>query len=311
MDNQELRSRLDFIRTAEQLKQTCRSAHTSNGKVESVAEHTWRVLLLLITYADSFPDADLLKLLKMAVLHDLGEAINGDIPAPEQTDLKSAGEREDFISLLAPLPEHVRHHFIDLWDEYEAADTPEAKLAKAFDKIETIVQHNQGQNPPDFDYQFNLQYGRKYTDALTLTKMLRVGLDEDTKRRSEKRTAATANLRPVEIKAFVPAIDYNLSKAFYQDMGFTMASDTEGVAYFCMSDCSFLLVEVEPPYSCTGMMMHLLVENIEDWHRDITDKNLVDNYAVEATALVNQPWGMREFIISDPAGIKWRIAQNV
>ncbi len=71
---------------------------------------------------------------------------------------------------------------VALWDEYEAAATPEAKIAKALDKLETILQHNQGANPPDFDYVFNLPYGKKFTDAVPLAAGIRAILDADTRR---------------------------------------------------------------------------------------------------------------------------------
>jgi putative hydrolases of HD superfamily len=71
-----------------------------------------------------------------------------------------------------------------LWDEYEQARTPEARAAKALDKLETIIQHNQGANPPDFDYLFNLDYGRKYTRAEPLFAQLRELVDADTRRRA-------------------------------------------------------------------------------------------------------------------------------
>ena len=99
MSNSDTSNRLSFIRTAGKLKDTARSARTDSGKLESVAEHTWRLTLLAISYADQFPDIDTLKLLKICILHDLGEIIGGDIPAPEQHTSKSAGERQDFISL--------------------------------------------------------------------------------------------------------------------------------------------------------------------------------------------------------------------
>lgn len=83
---------------------------------------------------------------------------------------------------MAPLPNELQAEFLALWDEYENAASPEARLAKAFDKIETISQHNAGLNPDDFDHTFNLTYGRKYTDATELTRRIRAILDEETRR---------------------------------------------------------------------------------------------------------------------------------
>ena len=84
--------------------------------------------------------------------------------------------------MLSPLPELQRSEILELWEEYEKAATPEAKLAKAFDKLETLLQHTQGKNPPDFDYAFNLDYGRKYTELNALTRQLRAWIDEETQR---------------------------------------------------------------------------------------------------------------------------------
>src|SRR6185312_1938885 len=111
------------------------------------------------------PGVDTAKLLKMCLIHDLGEAIGGDIPAPKQAQAvsKARQERADLLQLTAPLPETLRREIIELWDEYEGAASPEARLAKGLDKLETILQHTQGKNPADFDYTFNLAYGRRYT----------------------------------------------------------------------------------------------------------------------------------------------------
>ena len=176
----DITARLDFIRKAGQLKDTLRSAWTAAGRTESTAEHTWRLTLLIITFADEFPGIDLQKLLKMCILHDLGEAVSGDIPAPSQLQAKGAEERLDFQSLIEELPVRLIEEFTELWDEYEAGVSPEAEIAKAFDKLETILQHNQGSNPDDFDYAFNLDYGKAYTDAVPLAKEIRQLLDVET-----------------------------------------------------------------------------------------------------------------------------------
>jgi len=134
-----------------------------------------------------FPDVDFEKLLKICIVHDLGEAIGGDIPAPEQTRLgasKSEDERRDLVSLLEPLPDAQKQEIMGLWDEYESAATPEARIAKGLDKLETILQHTQGRNPPDFDYRFNLGYGRQHTGHHPVLVELRRILDEATEARA-------------------------------------------------------------------------------------------------------------------------------
>jgi 5'-deoxynucleotidase YfbR-like HD superfamily hydrolase len=180
----ELDGVLAFLREAERLKTVTRSGWTSEGQRESVAEHTWRLCLMaMLLYAGS-PQVDLARLLRMCLVHDLGEALSGDVPAPEQLAAapKAGQERADLLRLTAPLPAALRDDIVALWDEYEAAATPEARLAKGLDKLETILQHTQGKNPADFDYAFNLAYGRRYTAGDPLLEALRARLDAETAR---------------------------------------------------------------------------------------------------------------------------------
>jgi putative hydrolases of HD superfamily len=192
MNATEVAGLLDFLRAAESLKTVTRSAYTSQGHPESVAEHTWRLSLMALLIAPEFPDVDFARLIKICLVHDLGEAIGGDIPAPEQARRRDAGavggkaadERRDLVTLLEPLPEPRRDEILGLWDEYEAAQSPEARLAKALDKLETILQHTQGLNPPDFDYRFNLAYAREHTERPPLIAQLRAILDRATEERA-------------------------------------------------------------------------------------------------------------------------------
>ncbi|MEO8090891.1 MAG: HD domain-containing protein [Gemmatimonadales bacterium] len=190
MQPSELNGVLDFLRASERLKATHRSAYTSDGERESVAEHTWRLCLMALVLAPEFPAVDFAKLVKICLVHDLGEAVGGDVPAPEQARRKAAGlatgkgdqERRDLLTMLVPLPAALKSEIVGLWDEYEAATSAEARLAKALDKLETIMQHTQGKNPPAFDYRFNLEYGRSHTADEPLIAAVRAILDEETER---------------------------------------------------------------------------------------------------------------------------------
>lgn len=187
MDEKELAGLLTFLRTAEQLKNTLRSGYTSNGRQESVAEHTWRLCLMALTLEKYFPEIDFSRLIKMCIIHDLGEIIGGDIPAPmQQKGSKTDAERKDFQKILDPLPAFLKTELLDLWDEYEQAATPEARIAKALDKLETILQHNQGENPDDFNYRYNLDYGKEYTDDDPVIIEIRKILDEETLKRASE-----------------------------------------------------------------------------------------------------------------------------
>jgi len=186
---------LDFLRATERLKIVRRSAYTSEGEPESVAEHSWRLCLMALVLRDEFPTVDLGKLLAMCVVHDLGEAIGGDVPAPEQarrlaadpSASKSGQERQDLLTLLGPLPTPTRVMITALWDEYESATSVEARTAKALDKLETILQHTQGANPADFDYRFKLEYGRRFNADHPVIVRLRELLDEETRTRMAAR----------------------------------------------------------------------------------------------------------------------------
>lgn len=177
---------LAFLRDAERLKTVRRSGWTSAGEQESVAEHTWRLCLMALVLYGRDATVDLGRLLRICLVHDLGEAIGGDIPAPAQRGSKSAEERGDLLALLAPLPPSVREDIVALWDDYESGGTREARLAKGLDKLETILQHTQGRNPADFDYRFNLAYGRGHTVNDPLLAEIRERLDADTLRRAEE-----------------------------------------------------------------------------------------------------------------------------
>ncbi|WP_064577081.1 HD domain-containing protein [Cupriavidus gilardii] len=185
MDTALIEGRLDFLREAERLKDVLRSARTSSDRPESTAEHSWRLCLMAMVFADQLPELDWLKVLKLCIVHDLGEAIHGDIPATEQSASpgKSEQERHDLLALTCVLDASMRDSILSLWDEYEAAASPEAKAVKALDKLETLLQHNQGSNPPDFDYRFNLDYGKRHTDTHALFRAMRDLIDEDTRAR--------------------------------------------------------------------------------------------------------------------------------
>ena len=120
-----------------------------------------------------------------------------------------------------------------------------------------------------------------------------------------------SNLNIKEIKAFIPAKDFELSKQFYQDIGFTNASDGDGVAYFHFENCSFLLQDFYEPEHCNNFMMHILVEDIESWHSKIEASGAIEKYNVKISEVSEQPWGMLDFVLFDPSGVLWRFGQNI
>lgn len=119
----------------------------------------------------------------------------------------------------------------------------------------------------------------------------------------------TANLSVVEVKAFVPAKDFERSMAFYQALGFTRASVDDGIAYFHHGHASFLLQDFYVREHADNFLMHLLVEDVEAWHA--MAKAVARQFEVRIGEPEDQPWAMRDFVLFDPSGVLWRIGQNL
>lgn len=186
-DDADHRGCFAFIEAAGRLKDTLRSAHTLDGRRESVAEHSWRLALIAAVLLPRHPDLDPLDVLELCLIHDLGEIVAGDVPATRQDAEpdRKARERRDFHALAQSLPDRVRNDLVNLYDDYALERTPEARFVKAIDKLETLITHAQGANPPDFDYAFNLTYGRGATDAFSRVAALRALADAKTRSRAE------------------------------------------------------------------------------------------------------------------------------
>ena len=120
-----------------------------------------------------------------------------------------------------------------------------------------------------------------------------------------------SNLKVTEIKAFVPAKDFELSKRFYTDLGFTMASEGGGIAYFHFEQGSFLLQDYCVEALAENFMMHLLVQDVEAWWQHVQERGLASKYKINVGPIETQAWRMRDFCLFDPSGVLWRIGQNV
>ena len=155
------RALIDVLRVAERLKDTTRHCYTSGGRHESVAEHSWRMTLMAYLVADAFPQADLLKLLKMCLIHDLGECFTGDIPAFDKTEEHEELEERLLGEWIDTMPEPIRSEWKVLFAEMNARQTLEAKIFKALDNLEAVIQHNESDISTwlDKEYEMNLTYG--------------------------------------------------------------------------------------------------------------------------------------------------------
>ena len=119
------------------------------------------------------------------------------------------------------------------------------------------------------------------------------------------------NLAAVEIKAFVPARDLAVSKAFYTALGFEVPWSDEGLAYVRHGSTSFLLQKFYVAEHAGNFMMHLLVEDVDAWHRHVVSSGVMRDFGVRVGEPVDQPWAIRDFTMTDPAGVLWRIGQNI
>ena len=119
------------------------------------------------------------------------------------------------------------------------------------------------------------------------------------------------NLAAVEIKAFVPSRDLEKSKQFYLALGFEIPWSSEDLAYVRHGETSFLLQSFYEPEHTSNFQMHLLVENVDDWHAHVRSSEVQDRFGVDVGEPEDRPWAMRDFTLFDPSGVLWRIAQNI
>lgn len=119
------------------------------------------------------------------------------------------------------------------------------------------------------------------------------------------------NLAAVEVKAFVPAADFALSKEFYLALGFEIPWSSEDLAYVRHGMTSFLLQAFDEPDFIKNFQMHLLVESVDDWHAHVLSTGVALRFGVKIGEPVDQPWAMRDFTLFDPSGVLWRVAQNI
>ncbi len=134
---------LEILHVAERLKDTPRHCTTTNGRTESVAEHSWRISLMALLLKHEFSDVDMDKVIAMCLIHDLGECFTGDIPAFVKTDSDRLTEDDLLDQWVASLPVEIATDLKALYEEMNAQETKESRIYKALDKLEALIQHNE------------------------------------------------------------------------------------------------------------------------------------------------------------------------
>ena len=178
----DVRDFLEILHVAEKLKDTPRHCTTSKGRTESVAEHSWRLSLMAFLLQSEFPQADMGRVMRMCLIHDLGECFTGDIPTFVKTDRDRETEDSLLGKWVAGLPKEVSAEMRSLYAEMDTQKTTEARIYKALDKLEALIQHNESPigTWSENEYELNRTYAFDAAAFSPWLTQLRKAILEDT-----------------------------------------------------------------------------------------------------------------------------------
>ena len=185
----EARKLLDALMVAERLKDTTRHCYTTKGRHESVAEHSWMMTLMAFFMRDEFPEADMDKVIRMCIIHDLGECFTGDIPTFEKTEANEVTEETLLNNWVDSLPANYAEEMKALYEEMAERKTVEAKIYKAIDGLEALIQHNLSDLSTWIprEYDLNMTYADDKVAFSEYLKTLREEVRKDTIKKIEQR----------------------------------------------------------------------------------------------------------------------------
>ncbi len=180
---------LEWLHVIEKMKCHFRHSKTSCGRDESVAEHSYRLILMAYVLKDMIPDVDMDKVLEMCIVHDIGEAITGDIPSFRKTKKDEDIESQKVMEFIKQLPEETYLNIKSLFEEMDEKKTIEAKVFKALDKMEAVIQHNEADISSWLDLEYDLQktYGIEEAESSEFLKALRQQVLKDTENKIENK----------------------------------------------------------------------------------------------------------------------------
>ena len=190
----EVRELLKALAVAEGLKDTTRHCYTAGGRHESVAEHSWMLTVMAFFLKEEFPEVDIDKVIRMCMIHDLGECFTGDIPTFDKGESDEATEEQLLYRWVDSLPGSVSAEMRALYDEMAALQTTEAKLYKAIDNLEAVIQHNHSDLSTWIpkEYSLNLTYGNDKVAFSPYLTELREAIRRDTEEKIKAGTAEKA-----------------------------------------------------------------------------------------------------------------------
>jgi catechol 2,3-dioxygenase-like lactoylglutathione lyase family enzyme len=117
--------------------------------------------------------------------------------------------------------------------------------------------------------------------------------------------------RADELTIFIPTSDFDLSKRFYQDLGFPLTADLQEepyvVAHFQVGGTKMVLNKVDLPVLSPYWLFHLLVPDVEEWYQRAQTRQLEQRYQIRIDPPEEKGWGVRAMCLRDPAGVRWQI----
>ncbi len=138
--------KLEFLREVEKLKTIFRrNTILGTHRLENDAEHSWHIALMAVLFYEDAANrnVDLLRVLKMLLIHDLVEIDAGDVYAFDVAGHRGKAEREAKAAdrIFALLPENEGQHLRELWEEFDRGETPDAQFALAMDRVQPPIQN--------------------------------------------------------------------------------------------------------------------------------------------------------------------------
>ena len=181
---------LSILKQAGILKVIRRHCFTTGDRWESVAEHSWRISLMamLLRGEPEFRDMDMNKVIRMCLIHDLGESFTGDIPVFQKNSADSDTEDDLFLAWVRSFPEPQQTEWLSLLEEMNLQESREAKLYKALDKMEALISHDESDISTwlPLEYDLQLTYGQKEMAGFETLKAIREDIDSWTRSKIEE-----------------------------------------------------------------------------------------------------------------------------
>lgn len=181
----EMEEMLSLLGTLERLKSVKRHAWTADGDQECVAAHSWRLSVMALLLRDEMDGVDMRRVLDMCLVHDFGEAVLGDIPSFEKGEVDERAEDAAVDAMLAGISGKAGALLRGLFDEMRAMETAEARAYRALDRMEAVLQHNEGPIATwlPLEYALQREYGAAEAEGFPALKRLRDLMLADTDRK--------------------------------------------------------------------------------------------------------------------------------